>query len=68
MSWFGKMDTPIFSRMINLVVNIWVVSLIFLLPFFMLQTHLDLQIFMFSSFLDPTLQLSKLDTPISQTE
>jgi hypothetical protein len=39
--------------MSNLVVNIWVGSLMFLLPFFMLQTNLDIQIFMFSSFLDP---------------
>jgi hypothetical protein len=36
-------------------------------PFFMLQTYLDLQIFMFSSFFDPILKLAKSDTPIFQT-
>jgi hypothetical protein len=40
----------------------------FFLPFFMLQTYLDLQIFMFSSFLDLILKLPKLDTLIFQTE
>jgi hypothetical protein len=64
---FGKQDTLFFPKMSNLVVNIWVGSLMFLLPFFMLQTNLDIQIFMFSSFLDPILKLPKSDTPVFQT-
>jgi hypothetical protein len=61
---FDKLDTLVFSRMSNLVVNTWVYSLMFPLSFFMLQTYLDLQIFMFSSFLDSTLKLLKLDSTI----
>jgi hypothetical protein len=38
-----------------------------LFPFFMIQTLLDIQIFMFSTFHDPILKLSKPDTPVSQT-
>jgi hypothetical protein len=37
------------------------------LPLFMLQTYLDLQILMFSSFFDPILKLLKSDTPVWQT-
>jgi hypothetical protein len=47
-----------------LAVNTWVSYLMFLLPFFMLQTNLNLQVFMFSSFLDPIIKLLKPDTPI----
>jgi hypothetical protein len=55
-----------FSRMSNLVINTWIDSLMFFLPFSMLQTYLDLQIFMFSSFSDPILKLQKPDTPVYQ--
>jgi hypothetical protein len=37
------------------------------LPFFMLQTLLDLQIFKFSLFCDLVLKLTKLDATVSQT-
>jgi hypothetical protein len=49
-----------------LVINTWIDSLIFFLPFSMLQTYLDLQIFIFSSFLDPIMKLSKSDTLVYQ--
>jgi hypothetical protein len=62
---FIKLDTPIFPRMSNLVINRWRGSLMFLLPFSMLQIYLDLQIFMFSSFLHPILKLQKSDTQVS---
>jgi hypothetical protein len=39
-----------------------------LLPFSVLQTSLDLQISMFSSFLDPVLELSKPDYPKIEIE
>jgi hypothetical protein len=42
--------------MSKLVVNIRVGPLMFLLSFFILQTYLGLQIFMFSSFFDPILK------------
>jgi hypothetical protein len=47
--------------MSNLVVNTWLGSLMSLLPFFILQTLLDIQIFMFSFFLNPVLKLPKPD-------
>jgi hypothetical protein len=50
-----------------LIVNTWIESLMFFLPFFMLQTYFDFQIFMFSSFLGHILKLSKPDTLIFQT-
>jgi hypothetical protein len=49
------------------IVNTWVGSLMSFLPLSMLQTYLDLQILMFSSFFDPILGLPKLDTPVWQT-
>jgi hypothetical protein len=49
-----------------LIVNILVGSLMFFLPFSMLQILLNLQIFMFSFFLDLVLKLSKLNTSVSQ--
>jgi hypothetical protein len=53
--------------MSNLVINTWVGSLMSFLPFSMIQTLLDLQIFKFILFFDLVLKLPKLDTPVWQT-
>jgi hypothetical protein len=53
--------------MLKLVVNTWLNSLMFLLFFSMLQTYLDLQILIFTSFFDPILKLPKLDSPVFPT-
>jgi hypothetical protein len=53
--------------MSKLIINTWVGSLMFLLSFSVLQTYLDLQIFMFSSFFHHILKLLKSDCLVFPT-